>query len=276
MDQKSLDKYLEQYGLSPNKIFGQNFLMDEMVFYRMIEAINLNQDDKVVEVGPGIGNLTRILLENSQQVLAIEKDKQFIPVLEDYKKNFSNLDYVLADVLKYDFVKHLSQQPYKVVANIPYYVTGKIIQLFMQAQVKPQAMSLLMQKEVAQNLTAKPGKLNLLALSVQLFADTELIEIVPAGKFFPAPKVDSAAVAIILHKEPKYKVEDLEGLFKLWKACFAGKRKQIHNTLVNNFGLTKTQALEALEKAKILETARPQHLTIEQWLDLQTKIKLSS
>lgn len=273
MNLKTLKQLLEHYGLSPNKTYGQNFLMDDMVLHRMAEVAEVTAEDFVVEVGPGIGNLTRVLLEQAGQVVSIEKDDQFLSVLREYKSEHDNFDYVLSDVLEVDITKVVGVDEYKVVANIPYYVTGKIIQHFIQTQLRPQSMTLLMQKEVAQNMTAAAGKLNLLALSVQLYADVRLVEVVQSHKFYPEPKVDSAVVHITFSKNPKYNLPVSEQkLFQLLRACFAGKRKQIHNTLQNNLGLTKEQVETVLSKAGLEDSLRPQQLTIEQWLELAKQI----
>ncbi|HYV33440.1 MAG TPA: rRNA adenine dimethyltransferase family protein, partial [Candidatus Limnocylindria bacterium] len=160
----------------------------------------------------------------------------------------------------------------KVVANIPYYITGKILRMLFAAKFKPESVTVLTQKEVAQNIIAKPGHLSILAISVQLFGKPEIVQIVQARSFYPAPKVDSAVIKIDLFKKPKYDLPDEARFFKILKACFAGKRKQIHNTMVNNLHLEKSQALEILASLKIKPAARPQELSIEQWIALNDMI----
>lgn len=273
MTEETLKQLLADYGLSPNKTYGQNFLLDEIVLQDMVSSAKVSKNDVVLEVGPGIGNLTKFLLESSKQVIAIEKDPQFVPVLNSLKKKYKNFQYILADALEVDLQKELPAGDYKVVANIPYYATGKLVQKFIQANRKPVSMTLLMQKEVAQNIVAKPGSLNLLAISVQLYANPELVEIVRAEKFYPAPKVDSAVIHIVLPKRQKYKVEDEKKLFKLLKACFSGKRKQIHNTLTKNLGVPKSEVENVLKEISLDATARPQQLTIDNWLALCNRIK---
>ncbi len=264
---ETLKNLLQHYGLSPNKTYGQHFLMDETILEDMIDAAKVTEKDTVVEVGPGIGNLTERLLQRGAQVLSLEKDEQFERVLRTLKKQYKNLEYEFTDVLKYNF-NSSGLKNYKVVANIPYYITGKIIQLFLAQDNKPESLTLLIQKEVAQNVVAKPGQLNLLALSVQLYGEAELVTVVPAYKFHPKPKVDSAVINIKLYKTPKYKIQDEKKFFRILKACFAGKRKQIHNTLTNNLGLSKEVTIQILSELKIAATARPQQLTIEQWIEL--------
>lgn len=266
---ETLKNILSHYGLSPNKTYGQNFLMDEIVLEDMIDTAGVTDKDIVLEVGPGIGNLTERMLKRAEKVYSIEKDPQFLPVMKKLAKEHKNFWYEMGDALTVDFQNLLpSEREYKVVANIPYYITGKIVQLFLRAEKRPTSMTLLMQKEVAENIVAKPGSLNLLAISVQLFADAKITEIVPARKFYPAPKVDSAVINITLHQKPKYKIDDEKKLFRILRACFAGKRKQLHNTLTNNLKLDKTLVHSALEKLGIDSKARPQQLTISQWLEL--------
>jgi 16S rRNA (adenine1518-N6/adenine1519-N6)-dimethyltransferase len=176
--------------------------------------------------------------------------------------------------LSFNFQEALQGEDYRVVANIPYYITGKIVQLFLRAQHKPKSITLLVQKEVAHNIAAKAGRLNLLAISVQLYGTPEVVRTVPAKSFFPAPKVDSAVVHIELHDTRRYEVGDEKKLFRILRACFAGKRKQIHNTLVNNLKLEKEAVGKVLEKLKIDPAARPQQLTIQQWLSLSAELQI--
>ena len=270
---ETLKQLLIDYGLKPNKTYGQNFLMDEIILQDMVDVASVSDVDAVIEVGPGIANLTKFLLHTSKQVISIEKDEQFIPILNSLKKKYKHFSYLHEDVLNVELDALVGDlQQYKVVANIPYYVTGKIIQKFLAAKHKPRSMTLLMQKEVAHNLTAKPGNLNLLAISVQLHAEAKLIQVVPAHKFYPAPKVDSAVVHIELYEHEKYKVDDEKFFFKVLRACFLGKRKQIHNTLTNNLHVPKEEVGDILRHVNISTTYRPQQLTIEQWIELSKKI----
>jgi 16S rRNA (adenine1518-N6/adenine1519-N6)-dimethyltransferase len=273
---KTLQSILENYGLSPNKTYGQHFLMDETILEDMIDTAGVQAGDSVLEIGPGIGNLTERLLQHDAQLLSIEKDPQFTPVLKALKSEYpEQFNYIEeTDALKYDFSERLKGAAYKVVANIPYYITGKIVQVFLHAKHKPQSMTLLMQKEVANNIVAKPGELNLLAISVQLYADAKVMAIVPGFKFYPAPRVDSAVIHIKLSEKPKYDIPDEKHLFRILKACFSGKRKQIHNTLTNNLQLSKERVGEVLQKAGVDVMQRPQQLTIEQWLAISKELEI--
>ncbi len=276
---ETLQNLLKHYKLSPNKTYGQNFLMDETILEDMIDEAGVKRGDQVLEVGPGIGNLTERLLQHGAKVLSIEKDPQFLNVLktldkEHNPKGTQQFSYEVTDVLKFNFAERLKDVSYKVVANIPYYVTGKIVQLFLHATHKPESMTLLMQKEVAYNICAKPGDLNLLAISVQLYAEAKVVAVVPSHKFYPAPKVDSAVIHIAIAKKSKYEVKDEKKLFRILRACFSGKRKQLHNTLTNNLQLPKDVVSAVLTQLKIDPTIRPQQLSIEQWLSLSDNLDL--
>lgn len=266
---EQLKQLLRKYNLKPNKTFGQNFLLDDFVLQDMVDASGITGEEAVLEIGPGIGTLTEKLLERAKFVLAVEKDAKFLPILHSLKKQHKNFRYETGDILSFDFQKSLADYPaYRVVANIPYYITGKIIQLFLQAKHKPLSLTMLVQKEVAQNIAAQPGQLNLLAISVQLYGEPRLVQKVPARSFFPAPKVDSAIIHIDLSGKPRYKVADEKKMFRVLRACFSGKRKQIHNTLVNNLHLEKSAVEALLKKLRISPQSRPQQLAIEQWLEL--------
>jgi 16S rRNA (adenine1518-N6/adenine1519-N6)-dimethyltransferase len=276
---ETLKNLLKHYKLNPNKTYGQNFLMDETILEDMIDEAKVKAGDTVLEIGPGIGNLTERLLQRGAKVLAIEKDPQFLNVLKSLAKQYNTkentlLYYEIADALTFNFSKRLEGVNYKVVANIPYYITGKIVQLFLQAPHKPDSLTILMQKEVAYNICAKPGELNLLAISVQLFADARVVSVVPAHKFYPAPKVDSAVLQIVLHQKPKYEIKDEKKLFRILRACFSGKRKQLHNTLTNNLHLEKAEVARVLTDLKIDPAIRPQQLNLKQWLDLANKLSV--
>ncbi len=269
MNPEQLKIFLKQHKISPNKILGQNFLLDDFVLQDIVSAANIEQGQAVLEIGPGITNLTRYLAESGNFVLSVEKDPSFIPLLKELSQKYSNFDFEISDILKFDFQKALSNFPsYQVVANIPYYITGKIIKLFVEAKHKPNSLTVLVQKEVARNLTAKEGNLNLLALSVQLEADAKFMFEVPAQKFYPAPKVDSAVIRIEFLRTPRFPEADRKKLFRVMRACFAGKRKQIHNTLTNNLKVAPGVVERVLGEIGIEKTARPQQLSLQQWVSL--------
>lgn len=284
MNNQNIRTLLKKYNLHPNFTYGQNFLTDESVIEDIISSAALTSKDVVLEIGPGIGNLTEKLCQRAGFVLSVEKDPKFLPILKKIKKDYSkNFYFEIKDVLEFNFQnfflplhsKFSNLNPgYKVVANIPYYITGKILQMFFTTKIKPVSITILTQKEVAKNIVAKKGDLSVLSISVQVYGEPKIIKIVPANVFYPTPKVDSAILQIDLFAKNKFKVDNEKKFFKLLKACFSGKRKQIHNTLKNNLGLKEEQVAYVLGKLKIDPTLRPQELSIEEWLTLEQEIKL--
>ena len=270
---EQLQQLLKRYKLSPSKILGQNFLLDDFILQDIVDAADIKPGQAVLEIGPGIANLTRHLLKASDFVLSVEKDPRFSPLLGDLAKENENFRFEISDILQFDFQAALAKFPsYSVVANIPYYITGTIIKLFVEAKRKPASLTVLVQKEVARNLTAQAGDLNLLALSVQLEADAKFLLPVPAQKFFPAPKVDSAVIRIDFLKQPRFPEMDRKKLFRVLRACFSGKRKQIHNTLKNNLKLPAERVSEILAQAGIPPAARPQQIELKDWIALTKAI----
>jgi 16S rRNA (adenine1518-N6/adenine1519-N6)-dimethyltransferase len=276
MSPEHLKDLLRKYNLRPNFTYGQNFLIDEIILEDMVDVAKITSEDVILEIGPGIGNLTERLLGRAKFVLSVEKDNKFFPILKSLKKDFKNFRFEFADALEFNFIQALEEfsgsKNYKVVANIPYYITGKILQMFLTAKHKPTSITVLTQKEVAKNVIAKPGQLSILGISVQLFGEPSLAQIVPAKSFYPAPKVDSAILHIKLFDQPKYFIENEKKFFSLLKACFAGKRKQIHNTLTSNMHIEKGRVEEILFSLNISKTTRPQELSIEQWVELYKKV----
>ncbi len=272
MHPDQIKNILKHYGLKPNFTYGQNFLLDEIILEDIVDAAEVGPEDNVLEIGPGLGALTERLCKRAGFVLSVEKDDSFFPILKNIKKdNKENFRFEIGDFLEVDFQSMLPKGDYKVVANIPYYITGKILQVLLAAKRKPTTITLLTQKEVAQNIIAKPGQLSILAISVQLYGEPKLLIKVPAKSFYPAPKVDSAVLQIKLFDKPKYEIEEKK-FFRIVKACFSGKRKQLHNTLTNNLNIPKERAMEILQELKIAPVARPQELTIENWIALSKKI----
>ena len=243
--------------IKAKKSRGQNFLTHKGTLNKILAAANLKPTDHVIEIGPGKGVLTAELLKNAAQVEAIELDDRLIPLLTE---KFPNLKIHHQDALKFDPPK----TPYKLVANIPYYITSPIINHFLRAQPhskRPQTLTLLVQKEVAQKICAKPGKLNVLALQAQLFGTPKIISKVPASHFSPKPKIDSAILQINLFKKPLIKDSDLSKLFDLIHRGFAHKRKK----LIRNLDASP----ETFARLKLSENIRAEALTIKNWLNLQ-------
>jgi 16S rRNA (adenine1518-N6/adenine1519-N6)-dimethyltransferase len=250
---------LKLAGIRPNKNLGQHFLVDSESLGAIIDAAEPTTADTVLEIGPGLGVMTRPLTERAGKVVAVETD----PILADLLKRDApaNLAVVLEDVLRFD----LSQLPpgYKVIANIPYYLTSKIFRLVVESQNPPSIMSLLIQKEVAERIAAKPGKLSVLALSVQYYGRPEIVRIVERHKFWPAPAVDSAVLKVTL-AGPAFEAEP-DRLFRLIKAGFGEKRKQLKNALSGGLNIDIDLAVELIAKAKLAPMARAQELSLADW-----------
>ncbi len=271
-DIEELKNVLGQLGLKPKDYLGQNFLVDEIALQKIIQSADLKKTDTVVEVGPGLGVLTEELCKSAGEVWAIEKDHKLIPVLKKRLSGYSNLKLVEHDILTFHLEKNI-QTDYKVIANIPYYLTSKLFQHFLNLENKPKLLVLMVQKEVGERVIAAPGDLSILGISVQVFSDAEIIAQVPKTSFWPIPKVDS----VVLKITPRNKYPEIvseQDFFRIIKIAFAGKRKQIHNTLSNGLKLPKEKIQEVLSQAKIEATARPQDLSIEDWIRLKKALTL--
>jgi 16S rRNA (adenine1518-N6/adenine1519-N6)-dimethyltransferase len=256
---------LKDYALQPKKGLGQNFLVEDTYLQRIVEAGGVTRADKVLEIGAGLGSLTRYLAVSAGSVCAVEMDSRFTGILKKVLKDFPNVTLVNADIMEMDPGEWMDTSGYLVVANIPYYITSVLIRHLLEAAVKPRRMVLTIQKEVAQRICAQPGDLSLLALSVQVFGSPRIAFNIPAGSFYPAPKVDSAVLVVELYGEPLVPLPDLKAFFALAKAAFSQKRKMLHNTLAGYNGLGSAGAQRVLEQAGIDPDRRAQTLSIEEW-----------
>ncbi len=246
-----------------NKSLGQHWLKDRSVLSHIADCADLKGRDTVLEIGPGLGTLTSELLRRSNKVVAVEFDSELARKLPAQFPG-KNLKVVNSDILSFD----LSTMPedYAVVANVPYYITSKIVQLLMTANNKPRISVLLVQKEVAQRLAAKPGDMSILAISAQLFADVTLGDIVPAEFFTPPPKVDSQVVIMRTRQSSYLKDVDESNFFKLVKAGFSEKRKKLRSSLSGGLNITKEEAENFLHKAEINKDVRAEALSIDDWV----------
>ena len=257
---EDLKTALQLAGLQARKGLGQHFLVDRDSLRAVVAAGELTSADTVVEVGPGLGVMTGLLTEAAKAVVAVELDAALAELLE--RDRPSNLTVIQADILRLD----LRQFPagYKVVANIPYYLTSQLFRLFLEAPNRPQLLSVLIQKEVAERITAVPGKMSVLALSVQYYATATLVQVVERQKFWPPPKVDSAILQVKVRKRPAFPA-DREKLFRLIKAGFGEKRKMLKNSLAGGLNISLDLATTLVEKAKLPAAARAQELALEDW-----------
>jgi len=256
---------LRDYGLKPQKGLGQNFLVDELYLERIVQAADVNRTDTVLEIGAGLGSLTRHLANSAGNVAAVEIDQHLFPALKKVVKPFDNVRLVQGDFMEMDIASLVTTDGYKVVANIPYYLTSNLIRRLMEANVRPSMVVLTVQKEVAQRICAKPGKLSLLALGVQVYGEPRIAFIIPKGAFYPVPQVDSATLVIDLFPQPCVSAQQIDDFFLLTKAGFAQKRKMLHNALAGAPGINHEQAGELLAQAGIDPNRRAQTLKIEEW-----------
>ncbi len=267
---------LERYNIRPSKGLGQSFLMAEWAYERILDAAQLSTDDVVLEIGPGLGTLTRLLAEAARHVIAVELDERMVAILNDTLAGHDNVTVHQGDILETDLEELLEPwidqlQPavtYKVVANLPYYITSRALRHLLTAPVRPQRLVVMVQQEVADRIVATPGDMSLLAVSVQVFGAPERVCRVPASAFYPRPNVDSAVLAVDIYAEPLVPEALLRRFFQVARAGFQQRRKQIHNSLVANLSLNRQTVADALEQAGIAPQRRPQTLAIEEWARL--------
>jgi len=255
-------------GIRPNKNLGQHFLVDKPSLEAIMDAAAVTPGDCVLEIGPGLGVMTRPLTQMAGRVIAVETD----PILAGLLRRDvpDNLEVVEQDILRFDIAS--LPAGYKVIANIPYYLTSKIFRLLIESPNPPSVMSMLIQKEVAERITAGPGELSILALSVQYYGRPEIVRVVERHKFWPSPDVDSAVLRVVL-TGPAFPA-DPHKLFRLIKAGFGEKRKQLKNSLAGGLNLSSEFTTDLLAKAKLSPTARAQELTLKQWQKLyETALK---
>lgn len=262
---------LKKYQISPSKRLGQNFLIDKGVLRKIIKVANLSKDDVVLEVGPGIGNLTLELAKRAKKVVTIEKDQNLIKILNNELRinGIKNVKIIRGDILKIPNSKFLIHNSYKVVANIPYYLTSPLIRKFLESKNRPKEMILVVQKEVAQRICAKVPKMNLLAISVQFYAQPEIISFISKKSFWPQPKVDSSIIKITPFLK-NYTPDELfrKKFFQIVRAGFSQPRKQLLNNLSKILKLNKEKVKFWLLKNSIQPSQRAETLKISDWLKL--------
>ena len=255
------------------KSLGQNFLINEGILDKIVRAAEISPEDVVVEIGPGTGNLTKKLAEKSKRVIAIENDRRLIDSLREQFKD-TNVEIIEGDVLKLPRLNLVQQglTLYKIVANIPYYITSNLLRTIFESWPRPKLIVLTVQKEVAKRIIAKPPDMNLLALSVQLYSEPKIISYVSRGSFRPTPKVDSAIIKLTTY-DLRLTTSERENFFKLIKAGFSGKRKQLVNNLAKNFGMIKDDLSGIFEKVGIKHDIRAENLSLNQWVELSRHIE---
>ncbi|MDD5341764.1 MAG: 16S rRNA (adenine(1518)-N(6)/adenine(1519)-N(6))-dimethyltransferase RsmA [Patescibacteria group bacterium] len=266
-----LKKQLRDFGHKPDKDTGQNFLIDQATLKKIVGAANLTQEDLVLEIGAGPGNLTELLAQACKKVIAVERDRRLLPILKKNLKTYSNVEIICDDIF-YWRAKAGSSLPefnYKIVANLPYYLTAHLLKEFISQPPKPKSLTLLIQNEVADRLTAQPGELSLLAVSVQYYADVKKMFLVPRELFWPEPEVDSAVVQINHLRETKESDKDF---FRLVRIGFSSRRKQLQNNLRAGLHLDVSEINQIFDKCGISLKARAQELSLDDWNMLVTSI----
>jgi 16S rRNA (adenine1518-N6/adenine1519-N6)-dimethyltransferase len=262
---------LRAHQLHPKKGLGQNFLADPIALQRIVTSAEIEPEAHVLEVGPGLGSLTRYLARVAKQVVAVEIDQNLLPVLQEVLSPFDNVRIVHGDILELNPAELMPESGYQVVANIPYYITSAVIRHLLEAPVKPSRIVLTVQREVAERISAGTGKLSLLALSVQVYGQPRTVARIPAGAFYPSPKVDSAVVRVDLYPEPLIPAEQLNSFFRLAKAGFSQKRKMLRNSLVGGLSMAQERVEALLQAADIDPQRRAETLSIEEWRILTEK-----
>ena len=274
---KTIKELLLKYKARPSKIMGQNFLIDKFALSKIIKSADLTPKDIVLEIGPGIGTLTKELAKKAKRVIAIEKDNTMVEILKETLKDFKNVNIIGSDILKINFQfsifnfqsNHNFQLPkkYKVAANLPYYITSPVIRKFLEMENKPNVIVLMVQKEVAQRICSNPPDMSLLAVSVQFYTKPEIISYVSKKCFWPSPKVDSAIIKISNIKNQKSKI-NVEKFFRIVRAGFSQPRKQLANNLSKSLGKDKNQINLWLQKNKINPEQRAETLSVSDWKKL--------
>lgn len=259
---------LKQHGLRADKKLGQNFLQDPFALESITAAAEIQPTDTVLEVGPGLGSLTRYLAATARQVIVVELDSDLIPPLETVTKPYGNVHIVHGDILKIPPNELITTPGYLVVANIPYYITSAIIRHLLENEPKPRRIVLTIQKEVADRICAAPGDMSLLALSVQVYGQPRIAKRIPANAFYPAPKVDSAVLCVDIYPTPRIQDELLEIFFKLTRAAFSQKRKTLRNSLSSGLHIAASEAERLLKDAGIDPMRRAETMSIEEWKSL--------
>ncbi len=262
-------RLLRQSGLRARKSLGQHFLADASVLQTIVEAAELSSADTVIEVGPGLGILTVELVRRAGNVVAVELDTKLASLLKRRLASLANLRVINADILKVSPSELLERTShYKVVANLPYYITSPVLRYFVEASPRPSLMVVMVQKEVGEAIVAGPGKMSLLAVSLQVYSKPRIVSHVPAQCFYPQPKVDSVIVRFDLSPEPEVKVADIGGFFDLVRAGFNSPRKQLHNSLAHSLGMKLAEVTLLLEGANIDSKRRAETLSLEEWARL--------
>ncbi len=264
---------LQKYHLRPSKGLGQNFLEDPDVLMNIVKTAEIQPSDSILEIGPGLGSLTRYLAESAKFVTAVELDNHLIPVLKETLQPWSNIKIIHGDILDFSPTNLENPDGYLVVANVPYYITSAIFRHLLESNPRPRRIVLTVQKEIAERICAKPGQMSLLALSIQIYGMPTIAATLPAHAFYPIPKVDSAVIRVDINTQPTLPSEDVKLFFQLAKAGFSQKRKTLRNSLSAGLRLSPIQTENLLNESNINPQRRAETLSIDDWINLINKYK---
>lgn len=274
-NRRNTAEIVEKYHFNFQKKYGQNFLIDNNILDKIVESAQLTREDCVLEIGPGIGTLTQRLAEEAGEVVAVEIDRNLIPVLHDTLSDYDNVTLINGDILKLDFnqiVEERHGKPIKVVANLPYYITTPIIMALFEKHIPLRSVTVMVQKEVADRMQVGPGTKDYgaLSLAVQYYAKPEIIAKVPASCFMPKPNVDSTVIRLTRYEKPPVDTKDEAWLFAVIRASFNQRRKTLVNGLTNagNIGVSRRQVEDVLNEMGLSVTVRGEILTLEQFARL--------
>ena len=259
---------LSYHAITPKKSLGQNFLHDPNALEKIVEMAELGADTTVLEIGPGTGNLTRLLLRDAADVIAVETDDRLIPLLRNQFGDQAHFRLVHGDILTLNMADLVGDTPYTVVANLPYYITSAILRHVLETTYRPTRMVLTVQKEVGERLVAEPGDMSLLAVSVQFYGRPQVVTKLNPAAFWPRPDVESAVVRIDVYDQSPVEVPGEDVFFRVVKAGFSQKRKQLRNSLAGGLQIDKQRAASLLETAVIDAARRAETLNLEEWAAL--------
>ncbi len=265
---RELRNLLFAHNMRPNKAFGQNFLIDRSILMKIVEAAEIDADDEILEVGAGTGVLTRELAPRARRVVAVELERDMLALLAKTTSFYSNVELVARNLLFLDPVAVFGQAPYKLVANLPYYITAPTFRHFLESANPPRVLVVMVQQEVAQRIIAQPGDLSILAISVQFYGQPRIMAQVPASSFYPVPKVDSAILRVDVHEDAPLSSVERESFFRLVQAGFSERRKQLHNSLTHGLHYKNEIVRAWLAEAGIGASRRAETLSIAEWLQL--------
>jgi 16S rRNA (adenine1518-N6/adenine1519-N6)-dimethyltransferase len=254
--------------MRPNKGFGQNFLIDRSVLQEIVAAADIDADDEILEVGAGTGVLTRELAKKARRVVAVELERDMLALLAKTTSHSPNVELIARNLLFLNPVTVFGQAPYKLVANLPYYITAPTFRHFLESANPPRVLVVMVQQEVAERIVAQPGDLSVLAISIQFYGQPRIVARVPASSFYPAPKVDSAILRVDIHTDAPLAADERESFFRLVQAGFSERRKQLHNSLTNGLHYKNERVRAWLAEAGIDASRRAETLSIAEWLHL--------